>query len=319
MQHKSIIFIYGPTGVGKSDYAVSLAETFPIEIVNCDVGQFYTPLSIGTAKPAWKKEKVPHHLFDVLNEPRDYTVVEYKKALLALWEEIWSRGAIPVVVGGSGFYIKSLFFPPSAESITVEDMKENFDGYATEDLWEQLQKYDPERAKTIHPHDRYRLERALTLVSLHTSITTLQPTYKDLGIPYLLICLSRERDKLYERINERTKKMIQEGWIEEVVDLQKSSWAPFLKRKKLIGYDVILNALAQTEEYQTITEIITQKTRHYAKRQMTFWRMLEKNLAPHTSAPSMVKELSITDTQESLDTYKNIVAEFLKNVEGKST
>ena len=321
-KHKSIIFIYGPTAVGKSDYALALADNLPIEIVNCDVGQFYTPLSIGTAKPDWKNIKkrkpdgaegedmvpqpdgaegedmVPHHLFDVLDEPRDYTVVEYKKALLTVCEGIWQRGAIPVVVGGSGFYIKSLFFSPSEEATTITGTDEKFRNVATEDLWDQLVAIDPERAQVLHPNDRYRIERALTLASLQRSISSLQPTYEDLGVPFLLLCLSREREELYQRINERTEHMVQSGWIEEVSDLQKSSWAPFLKRKKLIGYDVILNALEHSEEYQTVVKIIAQKTRQYAKRQMTFWRMLEKALAPYVQAPSEVKEVPITDIEE---------------------
>ncbi len=317
-KHKSIIFIYGPTAVGKSDFAVALADVAPIEIVNCDVGQFYTPLSIGTAKPDWKNEKVPHHLFDVLNEPRDYTVVEYKKALLTVCEEIWARGATPVVVGGSGFYIKSLFFTPLEESSEKAGTDEKFKDEAPEDLWKQLVAIDPERAQALHPNDRYRVERALTLASLQRSLSSLQPTYEDLGVPCLLLCLSRDRENLYQRINERTEKMVQGGWIEEVADLQKSSWAPFLKRKKLIGYDVILNALEYSEDYQTVVKIIAQKTRHYAKRQMTFWRMLEKALAPHVHAPSMVKEVPITDTQESLNAFKKMVSEFLKNVEGNN-
>ncbi len=317
-KQKSIIFIYGPTAVGKSDYAVALADVAPIEIVNCDVGQLYTPLSIGTAKPDWKNEKITHHLFDVLDEPRDYTVVEYKKALLAVCKEIWARGAIPVVVGGSGFYIKSLFFPPSKETASITGTDEKFKNKTTEDLWEQLVAADPERAQVLHPNDRYRIERALTLASLQRSIASLQPTYEGLGVPCLLLCLSRDRENLYQRINERTAKMVQSGWIEEVADLQKSSWAPFLKRKKLIGYDVILNALEYSEDYQTVVQVIAQKTRHYAKRQMTFWRMLEKSLAPHVHTPSEVKEVPITDTQESLAAFKKRVAEFLKNVEGSN-
>ncbi len=317
-KRKSIIFIYGPTAVGKSDYAVELADVGPIEIVNCDVGQLYTPLSIGTAKPDWKNEPVPHHLFDVLDEPRDYTVVEYKKALLTVCEKIWARGATPVVVGGSGFYIKSLFFPPSEESTAITGTDEKFKDEGTEDLWNQLIAIDPERAKALHPNDRYRIERALTLASLERSISSLQPTYEDLKVPYLLLCLSRNRDDLYERINERTQQMVQGGWIEEVADLQKSSWAPFLKRKKLIGYDVILNALEHSEDYQVVAHTIAQKTRQYAKRQMTFWRMLGKALAPYVQAPSEVKEVPITDTQESLAAFKKMVAEFLKNVEGNN-
>jgi tRNA dimethylallyltransferase len=317
-RHKSIIFIYGPTAVGKSDYAVALADIAPIEIVNCDVGQFYTSLSIGTAKPDWKNEKVPHHLFDVLDEPRDYTVVEYKKALLSICEEIWARGATPVVVGGSGFYIKSLFFPPAEETTPLTGTDEKFKDEETEDLWEQLVTVDPERAQALHPNDRYRIERALTLASLHRSISSLQPTYEELGVPYLLLCLSRDREDLYQRINERTEKMVQSGWIEEVSDLQKTAWAPFLKRKKLIGYDVILNALEHLEDYQTVIKTIAQKTRQYAKRQMTFWRLLEKNLAPHVEAPSMLKEVALTETQESLNAFKNRVLEFFKNVEGNN-
>jgi len=317
-KQKSIIFIYGPTAVGKSDYAIALATVAPIEIVNCDVGQFYTPLSIGTAKPDWKNEKIPHHLFDVLDEPRDYTVVEYKKALLTICEEIWARGAIPVVVGGSGFYIKSLFFPPLEETTAISGTNEKFKDEATEDLWEQLVAIDPERAQALHPHDRYRIERALTLASLQRSITTLQPIYKDLEVPYLLLCLARDRDELCQRIDERVKSMVEAGWIEEVADLQKSLWAPFLKRKKLIGYDSILNALEYLEDRKTVIKTIAQKTRHYAKRQMTFWRMLEKVLALHVHIPSQIKEVPITDTQESLTHFKKIVVDFLKNVEGKN-
>ncbi len=315
-KHKSIIFVYGPTAVGKSDYALALAQDLPIEIVNCDVGQFYTPLSIGTAKPDWKNEVVPHHLFDIIDEPRDYTVVEYKKALLTLCEEIWARGSLPVVVGGSGFYIKSLFFPPSKETTALTGTDEKFKNETTKELWHQLQTIDPERAQVLHPNDRYRIERSLTLASIERSITSLQPTYEDLGVPFLLLCLSREKEELYQRINERTEKMLREGWIDEVSDLQKSLWAPFLKHKKLIGYDIILAALEHPDayEYEIVVKTIAQKTRHYAKRQITFWRMLQKALAPHVNASSMLKEVLMSDTQESLNAYKNIILEFLKTV-----
>lgn len=316
-KQKSIIFIYGPTAVGKSDYAVALANVAPIEIINCDVGQFYTPLSIGTAKPDWKQEEVPHHLFDILDEPQDYTVVEYKKVLMTTCAEIWNRGATPVVVGGSGFYIKSLFFTPSEEVGTTVEKQESYKDEPTEVLWQKLIEIDPKRVQTLHPHDRYRIERSLILASLNKSASSFQPEYQDLGVPFLLLCLSRERDELYQRINERTQKMITSGWIDEVVDLEKSLWSPFLKRKKLIGYDAILNVLEHPESYETLAETIAQKTRQYAKKQMTFWRMLERSLTMNTSAPSMVKELPISNAPESLDTFKKVVRDFLKNVEGR--
>lgn len=105
------VVIYGPTGVGKSDFAEKLAQKIPGEIINADVGQFYIPLSIGTAKPAWHKSVIPHHLFDILDKPKNLTVYEYQKMFTQLTSEIWEHGNIPLAVGGCMFYILSLFFP----------------------------------------------------------------------------------------------------------------------------------------------------------------------------------------------------------------
>ena len=113
----SVIIVYGPTGVGKTDFALKIAECLPVEIINMDVGQLYTPLSIGTAKPDMRTVPVAHHGFNVLSEPEHFTVVAYRTLCEQLIKDIWSRGKVPVLVGGSGFYLKSLFFPPlSAEN-----------------------------------------------------------------------------------------------------------------------------------------------------------------------------------------------------------
>ncbi len=313
---KHIISIYGPTGVGKSDYALALAQDFPLEIINCDVGQLYTPLSIGTAKPDWKREKTPHHLFDLLNEPRDYTVVDYRKAVLELCQQVWERNATPVLVGGSGFYIKSLFFPPlSPEQPEQKESLPLYEGQTTDALFATLQKLDPIRASQVHPHDRYRIERALTLANRAPgTVHTLQPTYHDLGFPYALFCLSRERSELYKRINERTEKMMDAGWIEEVQGLQKTAWAPFLNRKKLIGYNDILSFLKDAHDRKKLVEIIAQKTRHYAKRQMTFWRMLEKELAVHCTSPSIIEQIMITNERTTYLALKSRISTFLNSL-----
>ena len=107
-----VIIIYGPTGVGKTECADYIASRLPIEIINCDMGQFYTPLSIGTAKPDWKAASVPHHLFDVIDTPKLFTVLEYRKRVQAIVHTIWKANKIPIIIGGSSFYISSLFFPP---------------------------------------------------------------------------------------------------------------------------------------------------------------------------------------------------------------
>jgi len=316
MSHKpSLIFIYGPTGVGKSDYAVALAQSLPIEIVNCDVGQFYTPLSIGSAKPDWKQEPVPHHLFDILNEACDYTVVEYKKALLTTCHDIWKRGKIPVVVGGSGFYLKSLFFPPHEECVTSAEPSADYAHEKTGSLWERLLVANPERAKAIHPHDRYRIERALTMTALHRPSALSILEYEEPDFSYLIFCLTRTRENLYRRINDRTKKMIEGGWIKEVERLEEP-WGAFLKRKKLIGYDVIVKALEQQcEDPEVLIPVIAQKTRHYAKRQMTFWRMLKKALEPHCKTPDALHEILLDDdTEASFNKVKEVVMKFLTSL-----
>ena len=306
-----LIFIYGPTGVGKSNYAIALSKLFPVEIVNCDVGQFYTPLSIGTAKPNWKQEPVPHHLFDILDEPKNYTVVEYKKALITTCHKIWSKGKIPIVVGGSGFYLKSLFFSPHKESLASVEVSMNYADEKTGILWERLFANNPERAKAIHPHDRYRIERALSMTALHKPSAASVPQYEIPDFSYLIFCFTRKREDLYQLINDRTKKMIEDGWIKEVEQLEEL-WGTFLKQKKLIGYDVIIKALEQRcEDPEVLIPVIAQKTRHYAKRQMTFWRMLKKALEPHCTAPNALHEIMLDDTQGSFNTIKEIVMKFL--------
>ena len=118
---KYMIIIYGPTAVGKTDAAFKIAEHISAEIINADVGQFYTPLLIGTAKPDWKKSPVPHHLFDILDEPKDLTVAQYRELLIPVLDEIWRRNNIPIIVSGSGFYLTYIFFPPEANTIDQQE------------------------------------------------------------------------------------------------------------------------------------------------------------------------------------------------------
>ena len=145
------LIIYGPTAVGKSSFAESLAEKIPSELVNLDIGQFYKPLTIGTAKPDWRSSAIVHHLFDCLSEPINFTVVEYRKKILILLQDIWKRNKIPILVGGSGFYLKSLFFPPQ-KSPTIKQS----DAYLfipDNKLWDHLNVIDSVRAAAIDKND----------------------------------------------------------------------------------------------------------------------------------------------------------------------
>jgi tRNA dimethylallyltransferase len=305
--NKQFIVFYGPTGVGKTDLALACAEHISGEIINADVGQFYTPLSIGTAKPDWQKSAIAHHLFDIINEPKDISVAEYRSLALKTLNDIWHREKMPVIVGGSTFYLSSLFFPPQ-QAIQIKKNQE----YEKEgDLWQQLKDIDPERATQIHPHDVYRISRALDIwYATGTKPSLYIPQYSAPGL-FAFFFLTRNRKSLYDRINQRVIAMMEKGWIDEVAALKGTDWEPFLKEKKLIGYDDILNYLDSPQQnVSTLIDTIARKTRNYAKRQITFWNMLEKKLKPmiEKGTKSFLSEIDISEnghqTKKIIDTIK---------------
>jgi len=272
---RTMIIICGPTGVGKSDFAQMLAQQISGEIVNMDLGQFYTPLSIGTAKPNWRKATVAHHLFDILDTPTNFTVVQYRERLLATCNDLWNRKVQPIVVGGSMFYLKSLFFPPIADTDDVAS------SVSTESTWEDLNAIDPERAAALHKHDTYRINRAMEIWRTKgIKPSQYQPT---LNMPCnaIILYVTRNRDDLYARIDKRVIMMMKEGWLDEVRPLCNTQWEAFLHEKKLIGYNELLTYLKAADSEHDFNEtirIIQQRCRHYAKRQETFWRGLQKML-----------------------------------------
>jgi tRNA dimethylallyltransferase len=259
------IIIVGPTAVGKTDIAVALSSDLPIEIINADVGQLYTPLTIGTAKPDWQAQPVPHHLFDVCSAPENFTVLQFRIRVMATMREIWQRGNMPVLVGGSGFYLKSLLFPPHENSVATDDVELHGD-------WKDLQAIDPERAKQLHPNDLYRIQRALALWRQTGKLpSTLKPNFAPVA-PFDCFILMRDRQELYERIDKRVELMLDAGWIEETKKLLGTPWEPFLMKKKIIGYDFIIQYLHDKMSKAALIAAIAQETRNYAKRQITFFR-----------------------------------------------
>lgn len=288
---QQFIMITGPTGVGKSELATLLAQEVNGEIVNADIGQFYAPFAVGTAKPDWRNESVPHHLFDICNAPENYTVAQYRTLVLNTMNELWSRGATPILVGGSGFYLRSLLWPPLSPPTQQPLSQERLPR-----TWQALNAIDPERARVISPHDPYRIDRALTIWE-QTGIkpSSLQPVYEP-PAPFRLIILSRDRQDLYQRINERTLVMLKTGWIEEVERVRGTTWEQFLRDKGLIGYDDVLSYLEGAVSHDTMVGSIQQKTRHYAKRQETYMRMLIRSLLQEEgfAAPCGITRVNLT-------------------------
>lgn len=267
---RCIVVITGPTGVGKSDVALALAQRHGAEIVNADMGQCYVPLSIGTAKPDWRAMPVPHHLFDIVEQPQHLAAGQYRQRVVTTVHAIWQRDRLPIIVGGSGFYVKSLFFPPRAGLEPHRDVVIKSTETSAAGLWQQLYDIDPARAGLIGKNDTYRIQRAL---AIWESTGTLPSQYAPIFEPpasFHCWVLMRDRDDLYRRIDQRVIAMLERGWCQEVEQLRGTAWEPFIRLKKFIGYDVILDHLNGDISRDLMTISIQQKTRNYAKRQMTF-------------------------------------------------
>jgi tRNA dimethylallyltransferase len=283
--------IYGPTAAGKTDLAIGLAREISGTMINCDLGQFYMPLSIGTAKPVLDQLDVGHDLFDIVSEPRTFTAAQYAHEATAAIARAYAHNKSPIVVGGSGFYCKSLLFPfkEREEMKTVSIDANPF--YS----WELLHSIDPHRAQTIHPHDTYRVKRALN-IWYETGIlpSAYKPEYRSFG-PYIFVMLTRERNDLYERIDQRTRDML-DGWIKEV-QLLSPAWQEFVLQKKILGYDDMVHFVRNgdygTHARSVLCEIIAKKTRNYAKRQFTFGSMMIRSLSALEN-PSSIVHVNLT-------------------------
>src|SRR5579872_1696164 len=167
-------------------------------------------------------------------------------------QKIWQRGKIPILVGGSAFYLRSLFFPPIAHQADYAALQDE------SNLWDQLNAIDSDRASKIPKRDTYRIKPS-----------ELRPVYNSPTDSFLMICLTRDRQELYERINERVVQMLDQGWMQEVEQLIDTEWEQFILDKKIIGYDEILLYLKNNDRaYDALIATIQKRTRNYAKRQM---------------------------------------------------
>jgi tRNA dimethylallyltransferase len=236
------------------------------------MGQLYKPLTIGTAKPDWRASDTPHHLFDILAKPELFSVASYREKLQQLLQALWDKQKIPLIIGGSSYYVMALFWPPIYPDLGRPSAEND------EKVWERLYEIDPERAQEIDPADTYRIARALAIwKSSGIKPSAYKPVYDPIA-DYYIIWIMRDREELYRRINERVVAMLNAGWIEEVTALHGTEWEPFLRKKKIIGYVEILEYLEEKISYDRMVSLIQKRTRNYAKRQITFWRMLKEKL-----------------------------------------
>lgn len=260
-----IIVILGPTGVGKTKMSVELAKRLKGEVINADSTQVYRGLNIATAKVTEKeKENIPHHLFDIKDINENYTVFDYQKDARLVLEKLKREGKTPIIVGGTGLYIKALLYDYDFKE---ENNNYDFSNYTTKELYDKALEIDP--SMNIHQNNRQRLERFISYYLNNNEVKGKEKTDK-LLYDTLFIGLTCEREVLYERLNKRVDQMVNEGLLDEAFNLFKSN----VRTKAVmtpIGYKELFPYFEGTETLEKSLDLIKQKTRNYAKRQYTWF------------------------------------------------
>ena len=271
--------IVGPTGVGKTEVALRLAEVLGAEIISADSRQIYKLMDIGTAKPTpEQRSRVRHHFIDLLYPDQDYSAGEFGRQARARIRALLARGKIPIVVGGSGLYIRALVDGFSAPQVADREVREQLRHQAQtrglDALYRELCRVDPESARRLHPHDRQRILRALEvyritgrpLSQLWGEASPEPPDFHP-----LFFGLTRERRELYAHIERRVDHMIAQGLVEEVKSLKERGYHRGLNSMQTVGYREIFAYLEGECELAEAIHLIKRNTRHYAKRQLTWF------------------------------------------------
>jgi tRNA dimethylallyltransferase len=276
---KSVIVIVGPTAIGKTQLSIKIADLLPIEVVSADSRQIYRLLDIGTAKPSPEiLQKVPHHLINFLRPDEYFSAGMYSQVARKFINQIFKRKHVPVVVGGSGLYIKALIDGLSNVEVRDDKIRSSLrhrllnEGVAK--LFNELKQIDPVLTQRVQKNDKQRIIRGLE-VYLKTGkrLSELQEAQsKPADFQPIMIGLTAERELLYARINERVEEMLQQGFLAEAANLKLQGFGTHLNALNSVGYKEIFEYLENQRSYDDMIDLIKQNTRKYAKRQMTWFR-----------------------------------------------
>ena len=275
-----VIIIGGPTGIGKTAVAIRIAQRFGGEIVNADSMQIYRKMDIGTAKPTPKEQAlVKHHLIDIINPDQPFDAVRFADMAGKIIIQLVEKQMLPLVVGGTGLYIKALthglFRENSSDPEIRKELKQDAKTHGSEYLYQKLQQIDPTTADRLHPNDTFRIIRALEVYRVTgIPISDFQDAHGFTGQSYrtLKIGLDMDRKILYDRINRRVEAMMGEGLVDEVKQLLAMGYSADLKSMQSIGYRHMADFIEGRLEWDEALDTMKRDTRRYAKRQLTWFR-----------------------------------------------
>ena len=300
----NLICIAGPTASGKTALSIALAKELDAEIVSCDSMQVYRRMDIGTAKPTIEEQAgIPHHMLDVAEPDEDFSVSRYCRMATPIVDDILARGKTAIVVGGTGLYMDSLIKGNDFAPFPSTGMREMLEAKPIEEVFAQLRSVDPEAAARLHLSDRKRIIRAME-VYLETGITISEHNRRTQLIPprYTPVWFALEdenRKDLYDRIDRRVDLMLEQGLLDEVRSILASGISPKCTAMQAIGYKEFTSALAGHTTIAEAAAQVQQSSRHYAKRQLTWFR---RNPAIHwlRRGPGMGTEEILTQARQIL-------------------
>jgi tRNA dimethylallyltransferase len=275
-----VVIIVGPTGAGKSELAIELAEAFGGEIINADSMQVYRYMDIGTAKPTREEQKrVTHHLVDIVNPDQAFHAALYRALGRKTIDVLHEQQKPMWVVGGTGLYIKSLtqglFASPKIDPHVRENLKQEARVKGADLLYQRLREVDPKTASRLHPHDLVRTIRALEVfdaTGVPISFFREQHGFGERPYHTLKIGVERDREELYRRIDERVERMIEQGFLQEVQGLLDTGYGAELNPMQSLGYKQMVRFIRNEVGWDEAIREIKRDTRHYAKRQWTWFK-----------------------------------------------
>ena len=276
---KKVLILVGPTAIGKTSLSLALAKQLThAEIISADSRQIYKLMDIGTAKPTSEElASIPHHFINIKYPNEYYSAGKFGREARHVIDNLFNEAKLPLVVGGSGLYIRALvdgFFEKQVHDETIKArLKKEIDENGVTILYEWLLEVDPQSAEKIHPNDGHRIVRALEFYELTGELLSSFQQQESVKADFepIFIGLIRNRKRLYQIIEQRVDQMLEKGLVQEVIDLKKLGYHSDLNSMQTVGYREVFDFLNEEISYDQMAGLIKQHSRNYAKRQMTWF------------------------------------------------